>query len=158
MCRVAWSTGLGLRMTAIFERIAGRTAFKLDNRSLDEDMLVRFAVGEMKQEKVGFWLVESWKIKSLRYQYYISPAKMAKWPIELVATLCQLQSSFYSSSNNHSIRGVKMSNLDGQSATGLFQNYESDFQLAYDELVQKIEEIPTLTSGMPEWYITNYQL
>lgn len=41
-----------------------------------------------------------------------------------------------------------MSSLDGQSATGLFQNYESDFQLAYDELVQKIEEIPNLSSGM----------
>lgn len=41
-----------------------------------------------------------------------------------------------------------MANFSDQPATGLFQNYESDFQLAYDELTQKLEEIPTLPSGI----------
>lgn len=35
---------------------------------------------------------------------------------------------------------------DAQAATQLFENYEADYKLAYDELQQKIQEMPTLTS------------
>lgn len=40
-----------------------------------------------------------------------------------------------------------MSALDNQSATELFQNYQSDFQLVYTDLTQKIQELPSLSSG-----------
>jgi hypothetical protein len=40
-----------------------------------------------------------------------------------------------------------MSTLDNQSATELFQSYQSDFQLVYTDLTQKIQELPSLSSG-----------